>query len=93
MSKLNESELIELWAAKCGLELSKAEKDYNTLLDLIVSNVAKGRKVVLQGFGKFTVTKRKARLGINPRTLEPMTIPPVNSPKFTAGEAFKRAVN
>ena len=91
--KINESELIEIWAAKTGTPYNKAEQDYNTLIDLIVSNVAKGKKVNLQGFGKFTVTKRKSRLGINPRTLEPMILLPVNTVHFVAGEMFKRAIN
>lgn len=53
----------------------------------------KGGSVTLVGFGSFTVTKRAARTGRNPKTGEPLKIKARKSPKFSAGKAFKDALN
>jgi len=52
----------------------------------------KGQKVTLVGFGTFSVVKRKARKGRNPRTGAVITIPAAKTPKFTSGKALKDAV-
>lgn len=46
----------------------------------------------LVGFGTFSVVKRKARKGRNPRTGEEIRIPSRKVPKFVAGKALKDAV-
>ena len=53
----------------------------------------KGDEVRLVGFGTFSVSKRKASTGRNPRTGEPMKIKASSQPKFKAGKALKDAVN
>ena len=54
---------------------------------------AKGDEVRLVGFGTFSVAKRKASTGRNPRTGEPMTIKASTQPKFKAGKGLKDSVN
>jgi DNA-binding protein HU-beta len=44
------------------------------------------------GFGTFSVSKRKARKGRNPKTGAEIKIPATKVPKFTAGKAYKDAV-
>ena len=44
------------------------------------------------GFGTFEVSERAAREGVNPATMEKITIPASKSPKFKAGKAFKEAI-
>jgi nucleoid DNA-binding protein len=52
-----------------------------------------GDKVNISGFGQFSVSHRKPRIGVNPRNpSQKITIPELNTPKFKAGEAFKEAV-
>ncbi|RMG00311.1 MAG: DNA-binding protein HU, partial [Nitrospirae bacterium] len=46
----------------------------------------------LVGFGTFSISKRKARKGRNPRTGEEISIPPSKIPKFTPGKDFKELV-
>ena len=55
--------------------------------------VKKGDKVSLVGFGAFSFSKRKARTGRNPKTGATIKIAARKSPKFSAGKAFKDAVN
>ncbi len=63
------------------------------MLSTIVKTVAKKQDVQLIGFGTFTAVKRAARTGKNPRTGEKLKIAAATVPKFSAGAAFKAAVN
>ena len=51
-----------------------------------------GDSVSLVGFGKFEVKDRSEKMGINPRTKEPMKIAASRLPAFRAGKALKDAV-
>ena len=59
----------------------------------ITAELKKGDEVRLVGFGTFTVARRKASTGRNPRTGEPMKIKASNQPKFKAGKVLKDSVN
>jgi DNA-binding protein HU-beta len=48
--------------------------------------------VTVAGFGKFHVSERRARLGVNPRTGERIQIAATRVPRFTAGSGLKSAV-
>ena len=89
---MNKSELVDSIAS--GAELSKrdAEAALNSMLDVVQGAVAKGDKVTLPGFGSWSRTDRKARMGRNPRTGEPVQIKASKGVKFTAGAGFKAAV-
>lgn len=90
---MNKQELIEAVAASTGASKSKAGETIDALIDTISGAVADGADVQLIGFGSFTQGKRAARVGRNPRTGEEIRIPAAKTVKFTAGKAFKDAVN
>ena len=69
-----------------------AQAAIDTLLAAITKSLSKGEDVTLVGFGTFKVTKRKARMGRNPRTGEEIKIKAAKVPKFVAGKALKEAV-
>lgn len=69
-----------------------AQAAVDTLLAAITKALRKGEDVTLVGFGTFKVTKRKARMGRNPRTGEEIKIKAAKVPKFVAGKALKEAV-
>jgi len=54
-------------------------------LDAIADELKSGGKVVLVGFGTFSVVERSARKGINPRTKETIDIPAKKVVKFKPG--------
>lgn len=65
----------------------------DTMFDMVYLDVAAGNKVSWHGFGQFSMTRRAARIGVNPRNpSEKITIPELQTPKFKAGEAFKKAI-
>jgi len=78
--------------AGVGLTKSKAAEAVEAVLDGIKGALAKGEKVQLIGFGSFSVKKRAAREGRNPRTGAPLKIPAKNIPVFKPGEALRKAV-
>jgi DNA-binding protein HU-beta len=86
------SELIEELAARCSITYTDSERFLNTLIRLIYQELKDDGEVLLSGFGKFSVSHREAREGINPQTMKRMMIPKLNTPKFIAGEGFKKAV-
>lgn len=90
---MTKSDLIEKIASGTGLTKADAGKTLDATLDAIKGALKKNQKVTLVGFGTFSVTKRKARKGRNPRTGEEIKIKASKTPKFTAGKALKDAIN
>jgi DNA-binding protein HU-beta len=90
---LNKAELIAAIAEESELSKAKAELAFNSVMDTIKKAVTKGDNVQLIGFGTFSSGKRAARMGRNPKTGEAIKIAAAKTVKFTAGKAFKDAVN
>jgi DNA-binding protein HU-beta len=89
---MTKADLIEKIAASTGLSKADSGRAFDAALDAISKSLKKNQKVTLVGFGTFSVTKRKARKGRNPRTGEEIKIAASKSPKFTPGKALKDAV-
>ncbi|MBX7492647.1 HU family DNA-binding protein [Qipengyuania sp. 1NDW9] len=90
---MNKNDLIGAVADSSGLSKSDAASAVEGVFDAITKSLSNGDEVRLVGFGTFSVAKRKASTGRNPRTGEPMNIPASNQPKFKAGKGLKDAVN
>jgi DNA-binding protein HU-beta len=90
---MNKQELIASVADVSGLGKGDTSKAVESVFDVISAALKKGDEVRLVGFGTFSVSKRKASTGRNPRTGEPMTIKASTQPKFKAGKGLKDAVN
>jgi DNA-binding protein HU-beta len=90
---MNKSELIEQLAARLSITSSESERMLNGFVNLVYEVLRNGGEVNISGFGKFLVSHRHPRIGVNPRQpSQKITIPELNTPKFRAGEAFKDAV-
>ena len=90
---MNKSELIEAVAASADISKADAGRAIDGVVATVTSALAKEDSVSLIGFGTFSVSKRAARDGRNPRTGETIRIKAANLPKFKAGKALKDAVN
>ena len=90
---MNKGELIVAVAA--GAELNKADvvRAVYAMVGEITKALNKGDTVTFVGFGTFSVRKRGARTGRNPRTGETIKIKASKNPAFKAGKALKDAVN
>ena len=90
---MNQTELIQQVADEANLTKTQAQGALRALLKTIVQVVADGDKVTLVGFGSFEPKERSAREGRNPKTGETLQIPAATVPSFSAGKAFREAVN
>jgi DNA-binding protein HU-beta len=88
---MNKAELVDKVAEATQLAKSDIEGLLNEMLSVIKSAVKK-QDVTLIGFGTFSKSKRKARMGRNPQTGKEIKIPARTVPKFRAGKDFKEAV-
>ena len=89
---MNKQELIGVVAETTGLGRSDAVRAVEGVFDAISNALKRGDEVRLVGFGTFSVSKRKASTGRNPRTGEPIQIKASSQPKFRPGKALKDAV-
>jgi len=89
---MTKSDLIELVSKKAKLTKRAAGDAVDAFLAGIIDAMKKGEKVVVTGFGTFSVRKRVARKGRNPQTGAPINIAARKTPGFTAGKTFKRLV-
>jgi nucleoid DNA-binding protein len=90
---MNKSQLIEAVASDSGLTKTDSARVIESLLDTVTRTLRKGDEVNITGFGKFSVVKRAARQGVNPRTGERVKIKASKAPKFSAGASLKQAVS
>lgn len=90
---MNKAELIEKIADSADISKASAERALNSAIANIIKAVTKGDRVQLIGFGTYGSGKRAARMGRNPKTGEALKIAAAKTVKFTAGKAFKDAVN
>lgn len=90
---MNKQELIDAVAAGTGGTKTDASKTVQAVLDAVTDAVSRGESVQIIGFGAFSQGQRAARTGRNPTTDAEIAIPAAKTVKFTAGKAFKDAVN
>ncbi len=91
---MTRSELIaELASANPHLTGRDIELIVSTVFDEITAALSRGERVELRGFGAFTVKRRDARTGRNPRTGEAVPVDEKAVPFFKAGKELRERVN
>jgi len=89
---MTKAELIDKLADDADITKVAAGKALDSFIDAVRKTLKKGDKVTITGFGTFSVSKRAARKGRNPRTGEEIKIKASKTPKFTAGKALKESI-
>lgn len=69
------------------------ERIVNTVFEEIISAMSRGDRVELRGFGAFSVKKREARSGRNPRTGETVEVEEKHVPFFKTGKLLRDRLN
>jgi DNA-binding protein HU-beta len=85
---MNRTELIGAVAAEAALTKKETKKAVNAFIKTVEDAVKKGDKVSILGFGTFSVIKKSARKGVNPKTRESIIIPAHKAVKFKPGAEF-----
>ena len=88
------SELIQIIAEENPhLYQRDVERIVGTIFDEIIEAMARGDRVELRGFGAFSVKKRDARTGRNPRTGEAVDVDEKHVPFFKTGKLLRDRLN
>lgn len=89
---MTKADLVGSMADSAGVSKAVAEKALNGFISAVGKALKKGDKIALTGFGTFSVSNRKARMGRNPQTGEAIKIKAAKVPKFSAGKSLKETV-
>ena len=90
---MGKTELIDAVAKVTRLEKTKVKASLETMIDTITKELKRSGRVQLTGFGTFSTSRRKKRMGVNPKTGARIEIKARRVPKFTAGKGLKDAVD
>ena len=90
---MNKTELIEHIAKQADISKAAAGRALEAMIGGVKSTLKKNNSVSLVGFGTFSVSKRAARTGRNPRTGAAIKIKSAKVPKFRPGKGLKDALN
>ena len=90
---MTKSELIDALAERRGLPRQVAEEVINTFFEQMKETLCEGGRIEFRGFGSFKVREYKSYTGRNPRTLEPIEVPPKRLPVFKVSKLIKAELN
>ena len=88
----NKADIITAIAAETKLSKADAQRALESFIHTTTKALKKGERVSLIGFGSFSVAKRSARVGRNPRTGKEIKIPSKKVAKFKAGIDLSKAL-
>jgi DNA-binding protein HU-beta len=86
---MTKADFVAAVAEKAGLTKADTAKAIDAFTDTVIALLKKDDKLVLPGFGSFSVAARAARTGRNPQTGAPLKIAASKSGKFSAGKDLK----
>src|SRR3989442_9904505 len=89
---MTKAELVDQVAETVQLPKNQTDAVITRFLQGIMDALQAGDHVELRGFGSFRLRHRKPREGRNPRTRNPIQIPPKATPTFTLGKAFQETL-
>ncbi|NIQ37767.1 MAG: DNA-binding protein HU [Proteobacteria bacterium] len=89
---MTKEQLIGAVAKEAKITKVAAARAIDSIANNVTKELKKGGRISLTGFGTFSVAKRKARTGRNPRTGQTIKIPATRTAKFKPGSALKQAV-
>lgn len=90
---MTKAELIDQLASSADITKASASKVLDAFVDTITKTMQKGDMIAIPKFGTFLARDRAARMGINPRTKEPVKIAACKAPAFKASASLKQQLN
>ncbi|PPE04995.1 DNA-binding protein HU-beta [Entomoplasma ellychniae] len=90
---MTKKELVTEILSNENISKVECEAIVDSLFELIAQELVSGNEVSIAGFGKFTISERAAREGINPLTKEPIKIASSKSAKFKPAKQLKEKLN
>ncbi len=90
---MNKNELAQQVASQGGVDSGDAKKAVEAVFEVISNELQGGGEVSIAGFGKFSVSDRAARQGVNPATGEKIQIKASKAAKFSPASGLKNELN
>jgi len=95
-ARVNKQDLVDVVAKRLGITKTKATEITELFFaenGIIASELRRGGKIAISGFGNFETRTRAARVGRNPRTGKAIPLKASTAPAFRAARALKDLVN
>lgn len=93
MATITKKELIDQIADATGQKRVIVKKIVQSFLDSIIVELGRNNRLEFRDFGVFEVKHRRARKAQNPKTLEPVKVPPKRTVKFKVGRLMKQTLS
>ncbi len=90
---LTKADIVEAVTEQNGYTIKRSFEVVETLLEIIKSTLESGEDIMISGFGKFRVKKKKERMGRNVTIGEAMMLPPKKSLKFRCSRQLRDKIN
>src|SRR5512139_2484448 len=91
---MTKSELIEILSRKQShLPAKDVELAVKTVLEYMAQTLATGERIEIRGFGSFSLHYRPPRVGRNPKSGDPVSLPAKYVPHFKPGKELRERVN
>ena len=87
------SDLIDRVAIRTNLTKSQTKLVVNSFINTITESLSEGTGIEIRGFGSFRIRERNARIGMNPKSGQRISIPAKKVPYFRAGKELKLIVD
>jgi DNA-binding protein HU-beta len=90
---MTRTDFIDALAGEAAVDKREAKRFLEALTTVVERTIKGGGEVPLKGLGKFKVQNRKARVGRNPLTGDPVNIPAKTVVKFTVAKSLKDLIS
>ena len=85
--------LINSVAIRTNITKSQTKKVVDSFINAITESLSEGTNIEIRGFGSFRIRERNARIGMNPKSGQRISIPAKKVPYFRAGKELKLIVD
>lgn len=86
---MNKSALIQKISERADLTKKQAEAALDAFIQSVTESLKNEEKVQIVGFGTFELRHRAEHPGLNPATLEPITVKASKTPGFKPAKSYK----
>ena len=90
---MTKSEFVAKLAQAGEISKKQAGQVFATFVDTITASLRKGDRIALPGLGSFSIVRRGARKGRNPRTGAEIKIPARKAVKFSTSSVLSKDIN
>ena len=90
---LTKKDIINSIYMQIGFSKKISENLLDDIINLLITNLIKSKKIKISNFGTFTIRSKKKRIGRNPKTKAKATISSRNVVLFKASKDFKKYIN